>query len=205
MELIAVTHDRMEVDALARVMIEVEPFVDYFIIRERTKKAVDYIRLIDLLTEANINIAKLIVNDRVDVAVAAGLQKVQLPGHGLTVQQVKLNFPKLRAGKSVHSLKEAMEARVAGADWLLYGHVFSTDCKKGLPARGIVELKKIAENVPSDLYVIGGIKPWHVAELGDVKIKGIAVMSSIFDSPEPASAAEEYYKACRSYQTVERN
>ncbi|WP_164525404.1 thiamine phosphate synthase [Siminovitchia acidinfaciens] len=205
MELVAVTNDRLEVDSLARVMIEVEPFVDYFIIRERTKTAAEYINLIGQLTEASVNKEKLIVNDRVDVAVATGINKVQLPGHGLTVQQVKINFSQFRAGRSVHSVKEALEANEAGADWLLYGHVFPTDCKRGLPARGLVELKKIVEDVPANIYAIGGIKPWHVAELCEIKIRGIAVMSSIFGSSDPASAAAEYYEACQSYHSVERD
>ncbi|WHY81582.1 thiamine phosphate synthase [Siminovitchia fortis] len=202
-ELIAVTNDRFDVDMLARIIVKVEPFVDYFIIRERTKTANEYIRLIGRLSAAKVKKEKLIINDRVDVAVVTGINKVQLPGHGLTLQQVKSYFPNLRTGRSIHSPEEAWEASRSGADWLLYGHVYDTDCKKGVPARGLEELKLIAENVQSNIYAIGGIKPEHVVGLNKMNIRGIAVMSSIFDSAKPARAAEEYHEACRAYQFLE--
>ncbi|WP_313431980.1 thiamine phosphate synthase [Siminovitchia terrae] len=205
MELIAVTNGRHSVDMLSRMMVEVEPFVDRFIIRERTKSAIEYVKLIYQLNTANFNKEKLIINDRVDVAVVAGINKVQLPVHGLTLEQVQFCFPNLQAGRSIHSLEEAEKAHRSGANWLLYGHVYETDCKKGQPARGVEELKKIAEKVPSDIYAIGGIKPSHVEELRKIRIKGIAVMSSIFDHANPARAAEEYRDACRYYHSVERN
>ncbi|MBD8006064.1 thiamine phosphate synthase [Bacillus norwichensis] len=205
MELIAVTNGRYSVDMLSRMMVEVEPFVDHFIIRERTKSAIEYVKLIDQLNTENFNNEKLMINDRVDVAVVAGINKVQLPAHGLRLEQVQSFFPHIQAGRSIHSLEEAVEAHRSGANWLLYGHVYETDCKKGQPARGVEELKKIAEQVPSDIYVIGGIKPRHVEELRNIRIKGIAVMSSIFDHADPARAAEEYRNACRSYHSVERD
>lgn len=199
-EVIAVTNDRFDSDALASIMMEAEPFVDYFIIRERTKTANEYIRLIDNLFAANISKEKLIINDRVDVAVAMGINKVQLPGHGLTLQLVKSHFPNLQTGRSIHSLEEGIKANESGADWLLYGHVYETECKKGASARGIEELKKVTEHVACGVYAIGGIKPRHVALLRKTNIKGIAVMSSIFGSPDPARAAERYHAACRLYQ-----
>ncbi|MFD1706006.1 thiamine phosphate synthase [Siminovitchia sediminis] len=205
MELVAVTNDRLEVKQLAGIMCEVAPIVDYFIIRERSKTAADIIKLMGYLTHAGIEKDKLIMNDRVDVAVAAGIKRVQLPGHGLEVQQVKSCFPDIQAGRSVHSLKEAAEAIGAGADWLIYGHVFETDCKKGVPARGFQELQRIAGTVTSNIYAIGGIKPFHLKELHEVQIKGAAIMSGIFDSPTPYAAAKEYSEACRLQHSVERN
>ncbi|WNS77539.1 thiamine phosphate synthase [Bacillus sp. DTU_2020_1000418_1_SI_GHA_SEK_038] len=193
----AVTNDRLKVDHLTKIMINIDPFVDYFIIRERTKTANDYIELIAALTEEKVSKDKLIVNDRVDVALVSNIQRVQLPGHGLAVSQVKDHFPQLLAGRSVHSAIEAEHASYAGADWLLYGHVFETNCKSGLEPRGLSELQEISKKVMVDLYAIGGIKPEHIDMLHHIGVNGIAVMSTIFESDDPVSAAKEYYEACQ--------
>lgn len=58
---------------------------------------------------------------------------------------------------SVHSLDEAIEAESLGADALIAGHIFVTDCKKGLEPRGLDFLRKICENVSIPVFAIGGI------------------------------------------------
>ena len=58
---------------------------------------------------------------------------------------------------SVHSLDEAIEAERLGADALIAGHIFVTDCKKGLEPRGLDFLRKICENVSIPVFAIGGI------------------------------------------------
>lgn len=204
MELIAVTNDKLEVDALVQAILEAEPYVDSVIIRERSKPAKEWIHLIQKLLASNVDKEKLIINDRVDVAAVTGLMKVQLPGNGLTIAQVKAHFSNLYAGRSVHSMSGAIKACQTGADWILYGHVFETDCKKGVPARGLEELKLMAENVPIDLYAIGGIRPEHIPLLKDTGVKGAAVMSAIFDTPNPASVAREYQQACKSLSSQYR-
>ncbi|KAB2329735.1 thiamine phosphate synthase [Cytobacillus depressus] len=197
MKLLAVTNDRFKVDHLTKIMIDTEPFVDYFIIRERTKTANEFIELITALTEANVSKDKLIVNDRVDIAVVSNIQRVQLPGHGLAISQVKGDFPQLLAGQSVHSAMEAERASYAGADWLLYGHVFETNCKNGVEPRGLLELQEISKKMTVDLYAIGGIKPEHIDMLHNIGVNGIAVMSTIFESDDPVLAVKEYHEACQ--------
>ena len=58
---------------------------------------------------------------------------------------------------SVHSLHEAIEAERLGADALIAGHIFVTDCKKGLEPRGLDFLRKICEAVSIPVFAIGGI------------------------------------------------
>lgn len=58
---------------------------------------------------------------------------------------------------SVHSLDEAIEAERLGADALIAGHIFVTDCKKGLEPRGLDFLRKICEAVSIPVFAIGGI------------------------------------------------
>ncbi|GIN56268.1 thiamine phosphate synthase [Lederbergia ruris] len=198
MKRLVVTNDCLDVNTLAQHMIEMDPYVDFFIIRERSKTVREQIRLLEHVIAAGVQREKLVVNDRVDVAVVMDIPKVQLPGHGLDVQEVKNNFPHLQIGKSIHSEQEAFEASHSAADWLLYGHVFPTNCKPGVPARGVQTLKAITDQVPIDVYAIGGIKPEHLQTLAKLGIKGFAVMSTIFEAHEPARMAEQYYHACQA-------
>ena len=63
-----------------------------------------------------------------------------------------------RIGTSVHSVEDAMEAERLGATYVTAGHIFTTDCKKGLPPRGLDFLKNVCDAVTIPVYGIGGIK-----------------------------------------------
>lgn len=63
----------------------------------------------------------------------------------------------MKIGCSVHSLEEAKEAERLGASYLTAGHIYATDCKKGLPPRGLTFLEEICRNVKIPVYAIGGI------------------------------------------------
>ena len=61
-------------------------------------------------------------------------------------------------GVSVHSVEEALEAAALGASYLTAGHIYATDCKKGLPPRGTGFLRAVCEAVDIPVYGIGGIR-----------------------------------------------
>lgn len=63
-----------------------------------------------------------------------------------------------KIGTSVHSVEDAMEAEQLGATYVTAGHIFTTDCKKGLPPRGLDFLKNVCDAVTIPVYGIGGIK-----------------------------------------------
>lgn len=67
-----------------------------------------------------------------------------------------------RLGVSVHSVDEAVLAESLGADYITAGHIFPTDCKKGVPARGIEFLTSVCENVEIPVYAIGGINDTNI-------------------------------------------
>lgn len=81
-------------------------------------------------------------------------------------------------GVSIHSVQEAQEAVDRQADYLVAGHIFETDCKKGLAGRGRKWLRSICTSVEVPVYAIGGITADNVAALCDTGIAGICVMSS---------------------------
>lgn len=64
----------------------------------------------------------------------------------------------IRIGVSVHSPEEAEEAASLGASYATAGHIFATDCKKGLPPRGLDFLKQVCVRSPIPIYAIGGIR-----------------------------------------------
>ena len=87
----------------------------------------------------------------------------------------------LRAGTSVHSVDEAVKAQQAGALWLIAGHIYATDCKKGLPPRGTDFLRAVCQAVSIPVYAIGGIRPeeTQLQEVMDCGAAGGCIMSGM--------------------------
>lgn len=88
-----------------------------------------------------------------------------------------------RIGTSVHSVDDAIFAESHGADYITAGHIFTTDCKKGLPGRGIDWLKSICHAVSIPVYAIGGISDANVSMLSDCNIAGYCMMSASMHPP----------------------
>ena len=85
--------------------------------------------------------SNLVINDRIDIAILLNIPRVQLGYRSADVRSVKEKFSYLHVGYSVHSLEEAIIAFKNEAGSLVYGHVFSTSCKKDVPARGLEEIQ----------------------------------------------------------------
>lgn len=64
----------------------------------------------------------------------------------------------IKLGCSIHSVKEAVEAEKLGASYITAGHIYKTDCKKGVEPRGLEFLKEVCRNVDIPVYAIGGIQ-----------------------------------------------
>jgi thiazole tautomerase (transcriptional regulator TenI) len=192
MRLIAVTNNQMTTERLIDTLLAIESSIDAVILREKSKTDAKVIDLIEQLKESRFDTSKIIVHGRADIAAMTGIEKVQLPGHGAPLPLAKKQFPALSFGRSVHSFEEAEAAYTAGAEWLLYGHVFATDSKEGLPPRGTEELFQIVESLPIPVYAIGGIQPDHLLALKQNGVAGFAIMSSIFGHANPRKAADGY-------------
>lgn len=94
-------------------------------------------------------------------------------------QQEKEKFVTL--GTSVHSLEEVKEAEHLGASYLIAGHIYETDCKKGLPPRGLSFLQEICKKSSLPVYAIGGISPGsgQIQEVLKQKAAGACIMSEM--------------------------
>lgn len=86
-----------------------------------------------------------------------------------------------KIGTSVHSAEDAIEAQHLGAAYVTAGHIFTTDCKKGLPPRGLDFLKNVCDAVTIPVYGIGGIKfdPQQWIDLKNQGACGGCIMSGM--------------------------
>lgn len=130
---------------------------DMLILREKELNAEEYQALaIQVLTVCDEKGIECVLHSFVDVAQKLGVKKIHLPLNTLKKQQRDLSFFQT-IGVSVHSREEAEEAYKLGATYLIAGHIFATDCKAGLPGRGLEFLRQVCEAVPIPVYGIGGI------------------------------------------------
>ena len=145
--------------------------------------------------------AELLINDRVDVALAVGAAGVQLGKFSLPIRTARaLLGPDRWIGASIHSLEEVASAEASGADFLVFGPVYFTPSKAKFGApQGVAVLKKIAASARRPIYAIGGVTPGKMDELRDSGIRGIAVISSIISAPEPQCAARELSVTTREF------
>lgn len=90
-----------------------------------------------------------------------------------------INFPEkfCRTGVSVHSVNEAVNAAKLGADFLIAGHIFETNCKKGVPPRGTKFLREICSAVNIPIYAIGGINEDNENIAYENGASGVCIMS----------------------------
>ncbi len=130
--------------------------------------------------------ARLLINDRLDIALAAGADGVHLPLDGLPVSTVRRVLGKrLLIGASTHSLEEAERAESAGADFLVFGPVFpSPDKLRYGPPLGIEPLRAVLEKVYIPVFAIGGIDTGNVGELRHLNLGGVAVIRALMTAKD---------------------
>lgn len=137
--------------------------------------------------------AKLFINDRLDVALAAGADGVHLTQKSIPIDAVKKVIKhKLIIGASTHSLKEAAAAEKAGADFITLGPVYRTPSKVkyGGPI-GLNVLKKVSGKVKVPVFAIGGIKSGTVEEVRKAGAYGVAMISEVFGADDIQGATEK--------------
>jgi thiamine-phosphate diphosphorylase len=141
--------------------------------------------------------ALLIVNDRVDVALAVGADGVQRTSTSLAVADIlAIGDKRLRVGASVHSVAEAVAAAEAGADWVVFGPVYDTPSKRQYgPPQGLDALEQVARAVSIPVVAIGGITPERVPAVRRAGACGVAVISAILAADSPATATRRFLDA----------
>jgi thiamine-phosphate pyrophosphorylase len=139
--------------------------------------------------------AKLLVNSRLDIALAIDADGLHLPEHALPVQTVKRFFSNL-VGRSVHSVDGAKEAEASGAEYLLFGHIFETASKENEP-RGLNALQAVCKAVSIPVYAVGGVTPERVRACLECGAFGVAVMNSIMSASAVKCVVGDYLNALK--------
>lgn len=136
----------------------------------------------------------LLINDRLDVALAVGAGGVHLGGRSLSAAVARPLAPGLVLGASVHSLSEA-EALEAAVDYLTFGQVFPSASHPGQPAKGLAALAAVVEGVSRPVLAIGGIQPENVASVLAAGASGVVVISAVLGSSDVAAASRRLRQA----------
>lgn len=185
----------IHIHEMLRVSAAVLPYVDYIHLRDKQLSAKKQLEMVKLMHQTGIPLEKIVINDRLDVALAAGAVNIQLAGHSLPAASVRPLAKGMRVGCSVHSLEEATAAASEGADYCLFGHVYDSSSKPGLPGRGLKMLAKACARCPVPVIAIGGIQPDNAGDVIRNGAQGIAVLSGLYHSPDPAAQAKAYRAA----------
>lgn len=139
--------------------------------------------------------AILIINDRVDIALAVEADGVHLGWQSLPFPVVRrLVSDERLIGVSTHNREEALQAQSWGADYITFGPVFDTPSKAGfLKPTGVEEIQKLKKEIHIPVVALGGIKKNHVESVLQSGADGIAVISSIMHADNPEDAARCLY------------
>lgn len=97
-------------------------------------------------------------------------------------------------GVSVHSAEEAIRAQNLGASYVIAGHIFGTDCKKGIQPRGLGYLKEICQSVQIPVYAIGGITPDNFNSVIKADASGVCIMSGLMKCENPEEFIRNFKK-----------
>ena len=164
--------DRRHGDLLSHVTAAIQGGVDMIQVREKDLEARALYDLVCRIRDAAAGtFTKILVNDRLDVALAANVDGVHLPSNGLPAARVR---PLVRVlGRSTHTLVEALQAEQEGADYVIFGPVFETPGKTPV---GLDALRKVAAAVRIPVLAIGGITGENSSEVVAAGAAGIAAI-----------------------------
>ena len=123
---------------------------------------------------------KLLINDRIDIAMITNADGIQLPENGLPIKIARRNFPKKLIGVSCHGIERALIAENEGADFIVFGSVFKK--KHGSQPQGIDALKSICLKIKIPVFAVGGITPENAGLCLKSGAYGVAVISSIMSA-----------------------
>jgi thiamine-phosphate pyrophosphorylase len=161
-------------------------------LREKDLPALDLLRLARELREATAQHgARLLVNDRVDVAMAAGADGVHLGVSSLPAREARrLLGPSALVGCSTHTLRELADAEEGGADFVTFGPVFFTPSKAAYgPPVGLPALAAACRAARIPVFALGGVGVGNVEEVLSAGAYGAAMVSGVIAAPDPRAAA----------------
>ncbi len=190
-DIICVTNRKLCTESFAKRIEKIAAAdVSGIILREKDLSVMEYEQLAgDVMHYAG---SKLIIHSYEQAAKTLHCKRIHLPMHILRTLGDRECFQKI--GASCHSVDEAKEAESLGCTYITAGHIFDTDCKKGLPGRGLEFLRDVCKSVNIPVYAIGGITKDNISSVIEAGAGGVCVMSSLMTCGDP----KEYISQLRS-------
>ncbi len=143
----------------------------------------------------------LIINDRVDIALAVDADGVHLGQDDFPISLArKILGPEAIIGGSAGDMGEALKCLSEGADYIGSGPVYGTNSKSDAgPATGVENIRKIAGQIPLPVIAIGGVTVPDINELLDAGAYGVAVISAVCFDDDPENAARRFKAVFDNY------
>jgi len=160
--------------------------VDLIQLREKDLATRDLVELATAAVEAcRGSETRIVINDRLDIALAVGAHGVHLGGQSLPANVVRRHVEKdFLIGASCHSLDQALEAEAGGADYILLGPVFDTPSKRRYgPPLGLDKFSEVAHRIKIPVLALGGITVERVRTCLEAGAAGIAAIRLFQDCP----------------------
>jgi thiamine-phosphate pyrophosphorylase len=140
----------------------------------------------------------LIINDRIDIALAVDADGVHLGQDDLPLGAARKLGPELIIGASTHSLEEAVRAQEEGADYVNIGPIFPTSTKAGaVRFLGPEAISRISPSLTVPFTVMGGIHSENLHEVIRHGARRVAMVSEITQAPDIAEAVRKLRKTIR--------
>lgn len=203
--LYALTPEAPDREALERLVVEaLESGVSAVQVRRKracTRDLVEETRRI--VARARAFGVPVIVNDRVDVALAVGAHGVHLGQGDLPIKEARRMAPDLIIGVSTHDVAQASRAERQGATYVAVGPVYESASKVTGPPVGLAGVSAARAAVRVPLVAVGGIGPEHVADVLGAGADGLAVLSGIFETGTVRGRVEAYRAEIARYRSSE--
>jgi thiamine-phosphate pyrophosphorylase len=184
-----------EREFLERVRAALDGGVDLLQLRCKEAEALPYLRLAERVLEiARAAGVPLIVNDRPDVALAAGADGVHLGQDDLPPDWARRVLgPGAVIGRSSHEPAHADGAMAEGASYFAVGPVWETPTKPGRRAAGLAYVEQVAaRQLATPWFAIGGITLENLSQVLDAGATRVAVVRAVLDASDPAVAASAF-------------
>jgi thiamine-phosphate pyrophosphorylase len=163
--------------------------VDYIQIREKDLSARELAFLAGEAIRRVPRSCRILLNDRLDVAIAVGAGGVHLGERSISVEQVKRFLAEKNLaqdfliGVSTHSLAAAQSAQTSGADYVIFGPVYETPSKAAFgPPQGLARLAEVCRSVAMPVIAIGGVTAENARECSEAGASGIAAIRLFQDA-----------------------
>ncbi len=176
----AVTNGTGLPEALQEKAFSLFPKVDAICLREKKLSSTELESKVRELLDRGIPPQKLIVHSHPDLVVSYSLQGVHFTEFDDRLSSFKQAYPGKKAGRSVHSAVSAKKAEAEGADYVYFGHIYTTSSKPGTPGRGLEMLQEVASAVSIPVVAIGGIHFKNLKTVLNAGASGAAMISAFF-------------------------